>query len=153
MEANLVGQTGLYEPVGVDAITVQFCHSTPDQTFHVKPLSELTETSIVEDKVNATTLHRANEVPELVEVVTENVLFRVCEMFTTGRLKLFDVFFGHVDQQGQVGSCTFMPHTQLRTADAGVTTYSYPTSRLESIRGRATCELPPCQFRSPRRHT
>ncbi len=88
VEVDLVGDARLDEPVGVDAVTVQL------------------ETGIVKDEIDTATLHVGNELPETVEVVTENVLFGSGKVFTSRGLEVLDVIFGHVDEERQVGSVT-----------------------------------------------
>lgn len=60
-------------------------------------------TGIVEDKVNTAALDASHVLGQRGEVIPENVLLGGGERVTAGRLELLDVFFSHVDQEGQVG--------------------------------------------------
>lgn len=88
VENDLGTDARLDEPVGIDHVAVEL------------------ETGIVKDKVDSTALDGQDVVGQLVKVVSENVLLRRGEMVSSGRLKLFDVFLGHVDEKGQIGRVT-----------------------------------------------
>lgn len=85
MEDDLLADSALDQPIGVDEITVKL------------------ESGIVEDKVDPASLHGSNLVGNLVEIVTQNVLFGGRQVLSSGGLQLLDVLLGHVDQEGQVG--------------------------------------------------
>ena len=57
------------------------------------------EAGVVEDKVNSTAIQTPNEIPKLLDVVTENVLLSRSESVTAGRLELLDVLLGHLRER------------------------------------------------------
>lgn len=81
----------LNQPVGVDAIAVEF------------------ETSVIEDEIHATSflsseLLGRDVFPDLLEVVSENILFRSSKVFSSSRLKTFDIFLTHLHNHDETDS-------------------------------------------------
>ena len=59
------------------------------------------ESSVVQHEINATASLPAeipHDLPEARKVISKDVLLGRSEVVTTSRLKLFDVFFSHVDE-------------------------------------------------------
>lgn len=91
MELDVGGKPTLDEEIRVDTVTVQF-----------KP-------SVIEDEVDTPTglpAEPLDALPELWQVVSENVLFGSGEMFAAGRLKSLELLFSHVDEEGKIGRVT-----------------------------------------------
>lgn len=61
------------------------------------------ETGSVEDEIDPSVLDGHDAVGELVQVVTEDVLFGRGKGLTTGCLKLLDILLSHVNEEGQIG--------------------------------------------------
>lgn len=91
VETNLGAESTLDQPIGVDAITVEF------------------ETGIVEDEIHTTALCLSTELvrgdvlPDLLEVISENVLLSRSEVISSGRLETLDVLFAHLGKHNETG--------------------------------------------------
>jgi len=113
MEPDLLGKPTLDQEIGY---ALQPCTSITN-TDSLVIVNDLTidevavklETGIVEDKVDPSStlvLELFHGLPQLGEVVIEDVLFGPSELFATGSLQPLDLFLGHVDEQRQVGRVT-----------------------------------------------
>ena len=68
--------------------------------------------SIVEDEIEPAILHLSKQVPNLIHLITKNVLLGISKVFTTSRLQVPNVIFSHVDEERQVRRVS--PEADLR---------------------------------------
>lgn len=95
VEVNRVRNATLDQPVGIDAIAVEL------------------KSSIVQHEINPSPLElRHLLLPDLIEVVAQDVLLRLSKVLSASRLQILDIVLGHVDQEAQISGIA--PQADLR---------------------------------------
>jgi hypothetical protein len=101
METNLLRQATLDEEVGCSRNS-DGCITARDIIRTVNAITVQLKASIIKYEVDASAGLVAkipDSLPQLIEVVTKNVLLSSSEVITASRLKRFDLFLGHINEQ------------------------------------------------------
>ena len=124
VEADLSANTARDQKVCIDHVAVEF------------------ETGVIEDKVDSSILHFADDLPERVHVVSKNVGFGGSEVLSSGRLESLDIILGHVDQERKIGRVTPQADCSTYTGQQLLNGLNLLDTHLGSIRGRGASWQP-----------
>lgn len=108
VEVNLADFAGLNEVVGYKmneralSLLKGGSYRRPHTVDHI---AVKLEPGVIENEIETTTLECADDFPDFVDVVPENVLFRGSESLATSGLQFLDVGFGHLEK---IPRCTWL---------------------------------------------